>query len=155
MCSLLFVGSYVGLQFYKGTLTTSGTSSSSNTNKTKRLIVNLSNLNPTKNSTSFDYSSINSSFRMMNFRFLNTNDFTNSSYIFNKFEENSLFDDGFRNDNQLYYNITKNYAFQTTASTSSVGSSISEKACFDKAYSSLNTSFIVIGGGILFINGNK
>lgn len=164
---MLFTGSYVGLQFYKGTLNTPTVSSTTNpSTPNSNSITNTTNKSSNStatNTTSSNNTSTNTT-NPQKLQVLVLSD--NPTYNFeNKANyENIVIVDKETLKEQMETqtkNITKNYLFQTTTTNSTnsntnstIGSNANEKACFEKAYTYLNTSFIVIGGAILFINGN-
>jgi len=169
---LLFIGSFVGVQFYKGILTAptvssstnplvSSTNTNSNTNQTPNPS-NSTSVNPTSitNSTTSsnnDTSKNTTNPQNLQFLFLTDNPtltFNNKSNNENyNIEENKTLTEQIESETK---SISKNYVYQTTTTTSSTsGSNLVEKDCFDKAYTYLDPSFIVIGGAILFINGKK
>lgn len=171
ICSLLFVGSYVGLQFYKGTLNIPTTSSSTvpvvnsntntNTNTVNNTVANTTVANTTTaNTTTANTTTANTTkSQKVELIVLDNEIKTNNRDVENKgFVENSSDINNIQADKEYleeYKNISKNYVFQTSVNTTSTETTnIYEKPCFDKAYTFLNTSFIVIGGAILFINGN-
>lgn len=181
ICSLLFIGSYVGLQFYKGTLNTPTTSSAtvtvtpssnnnsntntntatSNTTPANRTVSNTTDDNSTTNSTII--SSTNTT-QPQKLQVLILNDNATYNPDEKEINQNSLSKEETAIASEKpatnTKNIDKNNVYQTTTSTdittsttSTTSSNAIEKACLDKAYGYLNTSFIVIGGAILFLNG--
>jgi hypothetical protein len=174
---LLFIGSYVGLQFYKGTLNTPTTSSSTNpivtkskTNTDTNTNTNINTANTHINITTYnssantDKDSISNNNQSLKLQVLkisknptHTYDIKVNDENFLSNEETAIIKEQLETQTK---NLTKNYVYQTStetnntsgANTGTSNSNAIEKACFDKAYTYLNTSFIVIGGAILFIN---
>lgn len=173
---MLFIGSYVGLQFYKGTLNTPTSSSSTNpvVRNIKTFLDEKSNIDLYNNEQSeINNFYINSASNTIDELNLKSQDDSQSQkhqiLISNGNPTNSLvneqsFENLYSNKNlgSQSKNLPNNYVYQTSTTNdatttnnivNSADSNSIEKACLDKAYTYLNTSFVVIGGVILFVNG--